>query len=102
MYDNEEVREILFILLKKTYEKLSPLPLEKNKKTVVETNAKGTSARIVTAHLQPRVAEDQSVVHYLNNLFLKVDPTSLLVTNPAYLFEPFKEELMRFRLGPFR
>ena len=88
--------------LKNTYEKLSPLSLEKNKKTVVEINAKGTFARIVAAHLQPREVEDQSVLHYLNNLSLKVDPTNLLVTNTAYLFERFKEELMRFRLGKFR
>jgi hypothetical protein len=93
---------IYLYYLKNTYEKLSPLPHEKNKKTVVEINAKGTFARIVITHLQPREVEGQSVLHYLNNLFLKDDPTNLLVTNTAYLFEPFKEELMRFRLGQFR
>ncbi len=97
-----KLERIYLYCLKNTYEKLSLLSLEKNKKTVVEINAKDTFARIVTAHLQPRVVENQNVLHYLNNLFLKVDPTNLLVTNTAYLFEPFKEELMRFRLGQFR
>jgi len=71
--------------------------LKRIKKTVVEINVKDIFARIVTAHLPPRVVEDQSVLHYLNNSFLKVDPTNLLVPNTAYLFERFKEELMRFR-----